>query len=243
MQDQGGFVKIYRKMTEWEWYDDVNTKVVFLHILLKANWKEKKWHGETILAGEWKTTVREICEQLNMTPKAVRVALDHLKGANTVTVRTTSKNTIITVNNWDFYQREGNQTANEGRSDGKQRADKRQTKGERAANTLSLYIEEGEERKASNNDNNEKKEKNGGAPFPSRAEIREYFDMMDYSISPERFFDYYEARGWRSRGEPIADWRRLADNWQKTERPGAEEVPSRYTTFDIDEVAQFGILC
>ncbi len=27
MQECGGFVKIYRKMIDWEWYDDVNTKV------------------------------------------------------------------------------------------------------------------------------------------------------------------------------------------------------------------------
>jgi len=32
-------------MLDWEWYDDINTKVLFIHLLIKANWKEKKWRG------------------------------------------------------------------------------------------------------------------------------------------------------------------------------------------------------
>ena len=30
------YVKISRKILDWEWYTDINTKVLFLHILLKA---------------------------------------------------------------------------------------------------------------------------------------------------------------------------------------------------------------
>ena len=40
--EQGGFIKLYRSMLQWEWYDDVNVKVLFLHLLLKANYEEKK---------------------------------------------------------------------------------------------------------------------------------------------------------------------------------------------------------
>ena len=32
-------------MLDWEWYDDINTKVLFIHLLIKSNWKEKKWRG------------------------------------------------------------------------------------------------------------------------------------------------------------------------------------------------------
>ena len=127
MQDQGGFVKIYRKMTEWEWYDDVNTKVVFLHILLKANWKEKKWHGEIIHAGEYKTTLPELCDELKLTPRNVRTALEHLKMSGAVTVRTTSKYRIITVNNWDEYQHSDSQAADKGQTIDSETANKRQT--------------------------------------------------------------------------------------------------------------------
>jgi len=46
-----GFIKIHRKLLEWEWYDDNNVKVLFLHLLLKANYKDKKYRGETLKAG------------------------------------------------------------------------------------------------------------------------------------------------------------------------------------------------
>lgn len=41
------YVKISRKILEWEWYTDINTKVLFLHILLKANWKLEGSRGQT----------------------------------------------------------------------------------------------------------------------------------------------------------------------------------------------------
>lgn len=39
-----GYIKIHRKMLDWEWYDDIPTKTLFLHLLLTANWKDSKWH-------------------------------------------------------------------------------------------------------------------------------------------------------------------------------------------------------
>ena len=53
MREQlNGFIKIYRSMLKWEWYEDVNTKAVFLHLLLTANFKDTKWQGITIKRGE-----------------------------------------------------------------------------------------------------------------------------------------------------------------------------------------------
>ena len=28
-----GYIKLYRSLLNWEWYDDINTKTVFLHLL------------------------------------------------------------------------------------------------------------------------------------------------------------------------------------------------------------------
>ncbi len=28
-----GFIKLHRKIIDWEWYDDINTKTLFIHIL------------------------------------------------------------------------------------------------------------------------------------------------------------------------------------------------------------------
>lgn len=37
------FVKLSRKMLNWEWYTDVNTKTLFIHCLLRANWKKERF--------------------------------------------------------------------------------------------------------------------------------------------------------------------------------------------------------
>ena len=45
------FVKLFRKFTEWEWYDDINVSRVFLHLLITVNWTDKKWKGQEIKRG------------------------------------------------------------------------------------------------------------------------------------------------------------------------------------------------
>ena len=47
-----GYIKLHRKMTEWEWYSDSNTKTVFLHLLLEANFKPTKYRGVELEAGQ-----------------------------------------------------------------------------------------------------------------------------------------------------------------------------------------------
>ena len=42
---EGGWIKLYSKFLEWEWYTDVNTKAVFIHLLLTANYEQKKMEG------------------------------------------------------------------------------------------------------------------------------------------------------------------------------------------------------
>ena len=43
-----GWIKLHRKFLKWEWYSDINTKSLFLHLLLTANHKDKQWQGITV---------------------------------------------------------------------------------------------------------------------------------------------------------------------------------------------------
>lgn len=42
------YIKLYRKLKDWEWYKDIPTKVLFLHLLIEVNFTEKKWQGREI---------------------------------------------------------------------------------------------------------------------------------------------------------------------------------------------------
>ena len=47
-----GWVKIHRQITEWEWYRDANTFRVFMHLLLSANYEDKRWRNIDVLRGQ-----------------------------------------------------------------------------------------------------------------------------------------------------------------------------------------------
>lgn len=99
-----GWIKIHRKLLDWEWYKDNNVKIVFLHLLLVANHKEQKWKGKTILRGQKLTSIEHLAKETNLTVMQVRTALKKLKSTNEITMKTTNKNTLITIEKYNDYQ-------------------------------------------------------------------------------------------------------------------------------------------
>ena len=113
-----GFIKLYKKMLDWEWYDDPNTCRVFIHILLKASWKEASWHGVKIHPGQLITSLPSLAEETQLSIHQVRVALEHLKMTGEVADKGQSKFRIITVLKWDEYQGDGRQVADKWQTSG-----------------------------------------------------------------------------------------------------------------------------
>lgn len=104
-----GWIKLHRKLIEWEWYDDINVKVLFLHLLLTANHEDKKWRGKTILRGQRLTSIEHLAEETKLTPQKVRTALNKLKTTNEITYTSTNKNTLVTIEKYEDYQNTKNE--------------------------------------------------------------------------------------------------------------------------------------
>jgi len=117
-----GYLFLHRKILEWEWYQDINTRILFFHLLLKANWKDGRFQGRDIPRGSFVTSIHKLSLESGLTEKQVRTALSHLVSTNEVGKQTTSKYTVITINNYDMYQQVGKQMTGEGQAKGKQRA-------------------------------------------------------------------------------------------------------------------------
>ena len=98
------FIKLYKKLLKWEWYDDPNTKILFIHILLRANWEAGSWHGIDYGVGEFITSLQTLANETHLSVMQVRTALNHLIATGEITTRQQGKARIITVNNWCAYQ-------------------------------------------------------------------------------------------------------------------------------------------
>lgn len=104
METMSGFIKLHRKILDWEWYGDPYTKLVFLHLLLTANYKETKYRGVTIEPGQTVIGRKALADTLGISERNVRTALNHLKSTNEIAIRTTNKFSVVTVVNWELYQ-------------------------------------------------------------------------------------------------------------------------------------------
>lgn len=99
-----GWVKIHRSMMNWEWWDDINTRALWLTILLSANHKATRWHGQVIKAGQFVTSYGRLADLSGLSNQQVRTALNRLKETGEVMVESTNKYTLISVVKWADYQ-------------------------------------------------------------------------------------------------------------------------------------------
>ena len=153
-----GFIKIDKKILEWEWYKDEHTKNFFFHCLLKANWKEGRFKGMTIERGQFVASLPVLSDELSLTVNEIRTAIKHLKITGEITVKVYQKFSVFTVVNYDLYQCESqaeSQTNHRQITD-KSQADNRQITGKsQPINRLLTTIEEEKEYKE---DKKERKE-------------------------------------------------------------------------------------
>ena len=99
-----GWVKLHRKLTEWEWYTDVPTKTLFIHLLLVANHELKFWRGQPIDRGELVTSVSILSKETGLSKQQVRTALDKLTNSNQIEKTSTNRYTFIKVLSYAIYQ-------------------------------------------------------------------------------------------------------------------------------------------
>lgn len=109
-----GWIKLHRKLLDNPLWKDCNAnqKVVMITILLRANHEPKKWvyKGKEYVAdsGEFITSLSSLCSLTGLKINIVRNTLDKLEKYQFITKRTTNKNTLIKVVNWELYQKRNN---------------------------------------------------------------------------------------------------------------------------------------
>jgi len=108
-------------------------------MLLKANWADGKFRGTTVPRGSFVSSLDKLSEETSLTKREIRTAISHLKSTGEVTVKTTNRYSIFSVNNYELYQC------------GDTQSDTELTDSRQPNDILSTEIEELKERKENNN--------------------------------------------------------------------------------------------
>lgn len=133
----GNYIKINRTILDWEWYGNINTKLLFFHILLKANWRDGKFEGSVIPRGSFVSSYPRLAEECSLTINELRTALKHLVLTGEITVKAYPKYSVFTVKNYCEYQDVNSQITGEPQADHSQTTGKPQS-----INSLLTTIEE-----------------------------------------------------------------------------------------------------
>lgn len=99
-----GWIKIYRKIVEWEWYKTPGMVQLWLHLLVTANWEDKKIEGEIVRRGSLVTGRKKLAEETGLSEQQVRTCLHRLEKTQNLTINSTKRGSVITICDYDDYQ-------------------------------------------------------------------------------------------------------------------------------------------
>lgn len=147
MEENQGWVKIHRKLKETSFYTNSKILHLFIHLVLSANHKEKKfyWNGkETIIKkGELITGLNKLSKETGMSIQSIRTALTALKSTSTITIKSTNKFSIIQIVNYAKYQSDEEKSTSESTSkltNNQQTNNKQLTTNNNDNNNNNIYI-------------------------------------------------------------------------------------------------------
>ena len=99
-----GWIKLHRELLQWEWYDDTNTKCLFLHCLLRANHSDTEWRGHKIKRGQFLTSIDTLTRETGLSVSQIRTSLKKLISTSELTSKSQARSTVITVVEYDSHQ-------------------------------------------------------------------------------------------------------------------------------------------
>lgn len=173
-----GHVILHRDVMEWEWYQNSNVFRLYVHLILKANFKDKMWQGQLIKRGQLITSISHLASELMISVQSIRTALSKLEHSNNIVLKSTNRFTLITIVNYNKYQtaksyinnQHNNQVTNNQHSNNKQSTTTK-------------------ERNNNNNNNKVNKEKIEARLVKFKKQVFEY-SKYDLKIL-KSFYDYW----------------------------------------------------
>lgn len=168
MTHSNGFIVLYRSILDWEWYGDKNTTLLFIHLILTANYAPSEWRGRKIKVGQRITSLSKLSQEISLSIKEIRTSLKHLQQTGEVACETTNQYTVITIKNYEKFQSRACATASGMAS---QRPNNGHVKGKRGTNKGQQYNKNNKGTNKQRKENNKEKKDGGFASPPEGGEL------------------------------------------------------------------------
>jgi hypothetical protein len=157
---------------------------------------------------------KSLSERWGWSRNKVRSFLDELEKERQIEQQKNSVTTIISITNYNFYQKT------------EQQEDSKKTSVGQQADT-------------NNKENKNKTENNGNERFvpPAPIEVFEFFsELGSNQEEPQKFIDYYSSNGWNVGRNPMRDWKATARNWTRRSNQYStqKKQSSKFISHDTD---------
>lgn len=100
-----GWIKLHRKLEEWEWYQDSQMVHLFIHLLINASGKDRRWQGVEIKVGQMIAGRKKLSAITGISEQSIRTCLKRLEDSGEIKRTVLTKRfTIVTICNYTDYQ-------------------------------------------------------------------------------------------------------------------------------------------
>jgi E3 ubiquitin-protein ligase DOA10 len=223
-----GWIKLHRKMEDWEWSSNPVILALFIHLLLMANYEEKRWQGILIPVGSFITSIVKLSVLVGVSQQKMRTALKKLESTGEISMKSTNRFTMITVCKYDSYQskEDTEQQTNNKRITNKQQTNNKQITNKQQTNNNNIRNKEIKNIRSKEYNNIISKK----FIKPTLLEIEEYCKERNNDVDAGNFFDYNESKGWIVGKAPMKDWRAAVRTWERnntTNNRKGTEIPKK----------------
>ena len=218
-----GFIKLHRKVIEWGWYADSVVKDVFLHILLTATFKDAEYLGYQLRPGQAVIGRKKMADELGYSEQQVRTALKKLESTGEISLFSTNRFTIATVENWEFYQCEyeeiNQQSTNNQPTINQQITNNQPTDNQQSTNNQPHLKNVKNVKNAKNVEN----KKNNIFIPPTLEDVKNYCKERGKGVDAEKWMAHYESNGWMVGRCKMKDWRAAVRTWERAKESDGNE--------------------
>lgn len=231
-----GWIKLHRDIQDhWLWKDEPYDKArAWIDLIMLANWEDKKtaFKGEIVTCkrGDVNLSFLHLADRWKWSTWKVRNFIELLEKDGMVTTSRTTHRTTITIVNYEVYQNVPTTDCTTNL----------------LADHTTDHTTSQQQATTTKKEKNNKEVKNNTpkgvyARFvpPTLDEVKKYCAERNNTVDAEKWFDFYESKGWMIGKNKMKDWKSAVRTWERSSnsngfRSTEDEVStSKYPSFKL----------